>query len=72
MEHPDITAALSTGYPTWKPEQNMDTPENRLEYIREYADGLIEWLRLGYPEILDEFVTFSGQVCSTGYAQWLN
>ena len=33
-----------------------DTPERRAEYIDDHKQELVEWLRLGYPEILDEFI----------------
>lgn len=33
-----------------------DTQENRLEYIDEHKDELLEWLKEGYPDILDEFI----------------
>ena len=33
-----------------------DTPERRAEYIDDHRVELVEWLRLGYPEILDEFI----------------
>lgn len=33
-----------------------DTPERSAEYINDHKAELIEWLRDGYPEILDEFI----------------
>lgn len=37
-------------------EPAEDTPERRAEYIDDHKQELVEWLRLGYPEILDEFI----------------
>lgn len=37
-------------------EPAEDTPERRAEYIDDHKHELVEWLRLGYPEILDEFI----------------
>ena len=72
MEHPDITAALRTGYPANCPPENRDTPEAREDYIQEYTGELVKWLRLGYPEILEEFIDLSGQFCPQSYRSWLN
>lgn len=72
MNHPDIDCALRTGYPSYSDPENTDTPENRAEFINEHADDLIKWLRMGYPEILDEFIELSGQFCSISYKNWLN
>ena len=71
-EHPDITAALATGYPRGAEQENRDTPENRADYVDDHRVELVEWLRMGYPEILDEFIEFSGHVCSVAYKDWLN
>lgn len=72
MEHPDIVSALRTGYATFQAPENRDTPENREDYIDEHTMELVRWLRLGHPEILDEFIEFSGQACAVGYKNWLN
>lgn len=72
LEHPDVTQTLKTGYPGFTPIENLDTPENREDYIDEHATELIRWLRLGYPEILDEFIEFGGQACMVSYRDWLN
>ena len=43
----------------WRDTQDSaahDTPERRAEYIDDHKQELVEWLRLGYPEILDEFI----------------
>ena len=37
-------------------EPAEDTPERRAEYIDDHKEELVEWLRLGHPEILDEFI----------------
>jgi hypothetical protein len=72
MEHPDITSALRTGCAALQCEENQDTPENRAEYIEDHMSELVNWLRLGYPEILDEFIEFSAQACRQSYKAWLN
>ena len=71
MQHPDITAALRDGYPDWQGKENQDTPEAREDYIDEYVTDLVKWLHLGYPEILDEFIEMSGQICAFSYKDWL-
>jgi len=68
LQHPDITAAERDGYPAWQFPENQDTPETRKEYIEEHTKELLEWLRLGYPEILDEFI----EMHSWDYRSWLN
>ena len=72
LEHPDITASLITGYPTFQATVNQDSPENRADYIDDHMAELVKWLRMGYPDILDEFIEMSGQICSVGYKTWLN
>ena len=72
IEHPDITAALITGHPTFQATENQDSPENRADYIDDHMAELVKWLRMGYPDILDEFIEMSGQICSVGYKTWLN
>ena len=72
IEHPDITSALITGYPTFQAAENQDSPENRADYIDDHIAELVKWLRMGYPDILDEFIEMSGQICSVGYETWLN
>ncbi len=71
-EHPHISAACRTGYPPFLPQENQDSPEARQDYIEEHTSQLIGWLRLGYPEILDEFIEMSGQLCRESYQSWLN
>jgi len=68
MEHPDITCALRTGYATFQNPENQDTPEMRKEFINDNSGMLLRWLRLGYPEILDEFV----EMHVAEYRAWLN
>ena len=72
LEHPDVSSALHSGYATFQSNENVDSPENRAEYIEEHSSELIHWLNIGYPEILEEFIEFSGQVCRTSYRSWLN
>ena len=43
----------------WRDTQDFaahDTPERRAEYINDHTAELVEWLRDGYPDILDEFI----------------
>lgn len=68
MEHPDVTSALRTGYATFQSTENQDTPEMRKEFIDDNSALLLRWLRLGYPEILDEFV----EMHAAEYRAWLN
>lgn len=72
MQHPDITAALRNGYPDWQNKENRDTPEARRDYVEEHTQELVKWLRVGYPEILEEFIEMSGQLCGESYRAWLN
>lgn len=72
LEHPDVSSACRTGYPSWQAEENADTTENRADYIEEHMVELVKWLERGYPEILDEFIEFSEQACMVGYHSWLN
>lgn len=71
-EHPDIRAAFRSGYPSFQREENRDTPEHRAQYIEEHIPELLEWLRLGYPEVLEEFICLSAQACPESYEEWLN
>ena len=68
IEHPDITAALITGYPTFQETENQDSPENRADYIDDHMAELVKWLRIGYPDILDEFI----EMHRSDYQMWLN
>ena len=68
IEHPDITAAMRTGYPEHMNSENQDSPENRTQFINERPDLLIRWLRLGYPDILEEYIEMNGPY----YREWLN
>ena len=72
LEHPDLCAAARTGFASFQNPDNRDSPENRADYIEEHMPELVHWLTLGHPEILEEFLQFSGQICSTGYEDWLN
>ena len=72
LEHPDLCAAARTGFPSFQFPDNRDTPENRADYIEEHIPELVRWLELGHREILEEFLQFSVQICSTGYEEWLN
>lgn len=71
-DHPDIRSALRSGYASFQREENRDTPEHRARYIEEHTQELVEWLRLGYPEVLEEFICFSDQVCRESYRDWLD
>ena len=72
IEHPDISAAARTGYAAFQSTEILDTPENREIYLEEHTTEFLRWLRLGYPEILDEFIEFSAQACRESYQSWLN
>ena len=72
LEHPDLGAAARTGVASFQSQDNRDTPENRADYIEEHMVELVRWLKLGHREILEEFLQFSGQICSTSYEDWLN
>lgn len=68
MEHPDVASAERTGYATFQSTENQDSPENRSDFINENSELLIKWLRLGYPDILDEFI----EMHRSDYQMWLN
>ena len=68
IEHPDITAAMRTGYPEYVNPENQDNPENREQFINERPDLLIRWLSSGYPDILEEYIEMNG----LDYREWLN
>ena len=72
LEHPDISASGRSGYPTFQCEENRDCPENRMAYIEEHTSQLLEWLSLGYPGILEEFIQVSPQFCRESYEDWLS
>lgn len=46
LEHPDITAAMRTGYPTWKQPEipYCDLCGVRLDNEEVYADRIHDWL----------------------------
>lgn len=75
MEHPDITLALLTGYPTYQSKENHDSPENWGDYIDEYQNEIMEWIKDGYQDILREF-SESRAICTAykamTYEDWLN
>ena len=68
LEHPDITCAQRYGYARNQSPENLDSPESRLKYVEDSLDELFAWLKLGYPEILDEFVEHN----EWDYRSWLN
>lgn len=68
IEHPDIIAAMRTGYPEYVNPENQDSPENREQFINERPDLLIRWLRIGYPDILEEYIEMNG----LDYREWMN
>lgn len=68
LQHHDITAAERDGYPSWQAAENRDTPKARADYIEEHTKELLEWMRLGYPEILEEFI----ELRAWHYRAWLN
>lgn len=68
VEHPDITAALRTGYASYQNEENQDTPESREEFIEDHTNELLAWIRATLPEVLEEFI----EKHETQYKNWLN
>lgn len=68
MEHPDLSSSARTGYAAFQSAENQDSPENRSDFINENPGLLIRWLRIGYPDILDEFIEMN----EYDYRSWLN
>jgi len=68
LQHPDITAIERDGWPGWHSKDNQDTPEARENYIECNAGKVVSWLRLNYPEMLDEFM----DLYQGDYQDWLN
>ena len=67
-DHPDVAAALSTGYPRGAALENDDTPEARLEYIEETRKEFLEFIRSIDPGLVDEYI----ETHYTSYKDWLN
>ena len=72
LEHPDITATLRTGYPSWIKEKNQDAPEILKEYADEYSEEIIKWLLAGYPDMIREFSDYAKFYNAKTLEDWLN
>lgn len=68
IEHPDITAALRTGWPGGAEDENLDSMENRMEFAKEHAAELVDFILHGDEDLLDRFV----EHYSWKYESWLN
>ena len=67
-DHPDVACALRTGFPSFTPPENPDTPESRRDYLEEHFHGFLDWLSNGDQDVLDRFFTENGW----DYKNWLN
>lgn len=67
MEHPDITHALRTGYPSRVYDQE-DTPEMREEYISNDYEDFYKWVRRFHADLVDEYIEDN----ESEYLSWLN
>ena len=65
MEHPDITCALRDGYPHIWFTGDIDSPEMRAEFLRNYDDELVDWLKKKHPDLIKDWME------EAGYSQWL-
>lgn len=66
MEHPDITAAMLTGYPRQHLE-NEDSEEMRDEFINEDLDEFYKWVKKHHPELIEEYIDDN----ESEYYSWL-
>lgn len=73
MEHPDVTSALRTGYAAFQCVENRDSPENWDDYLDEYQNKIMKWLKDGYQDILKEFAEiYAPRYGAEKYEDWLN
>lgn len=72
MQHPDVSAALSTGYATFQAKENKDTLETRFEFLEEHQVEFLKWIRDGYPDLMEEFIEFGRHYHKADYQDWLN
>ena len=68
QDHPDIAAALCTGYPAGARGENEDTQEARREFAEEHIKDFIDFAIDGDSDILENFVAHFGWL----YKSWLN
>ena len=54
--HPDIAAALKTGYPRGVKTGNEDTKEARKEFAREDLSDFFQFVADNYSEVLDDYI----------------
>lgn len=66
-DHPQISAALATGYPDGRGD-NGDSPAARLDYAREHVEELLDFLLAGEEKTIDAFISHY----SWSYRSWLN
>ena len=64
-EHPDIARILRDGHPRRQISDDMDSPEMRAEFLRNYDDELVEWVKKKHPDLIDDWLK------EAGYDQWL-
>ena len=55
LEHPDITAALRTGYPRYAVGETPDTMEARIQYAEETQLEFFKWLLIQDPELFGRY-----------------
>lgn len=68
LEHPDVTAAVETGWPRGAAVENRDCREYRVEYAMERFKAFLEFALDGDPELLDHFIAHE----RPSYRDWLN
>ncbi|MCI8594099.1 MAG: hypothetical protein HFF09_02445 [Oscillospiraceae bacterium] len=66
LEHPDVTWALETGYPTGN-EEIKDTREDRKAFAEVYAREFFDYLAENEPSMIDGFVEENWWM----YEEWL-
>lgn len=67
-DHPDVAAALSTGYPAGSSPDNRDSEQYRDEYIAERIKEFLFWMKHGDQDVLDRFF----EEHKRDYRNWLN
>lgn len=66
LEHPDITAALRTGYPRYAVGETPDTMEARMAYAEETMMDFFKFLVTEDPEVLERYC----EANSRDYKDW--
>ena len=66
-DHPDIAAALRTGYPTGTALEAEDTHEARLEFVMSDADDFAKFVISSYGDLVDEYIESHWRA----YKDWL-